>query len=67
MLMPLTLTLPPPQAFALLLGVAAVIATTGDLTSILVGFPAKRPRRPRSSTGISSPCAARRRARSARR
>jgi len=39
MLMPLTLTLPPPQAFALLLGVAAVIATTGDLTSILVGIP----------------------------
>jgi len=39
MLMPLTLTLPPSQAFALLLGVAAVIATTGDLTSILVGIP----------------------------
>ena len=38
-LMPLTLGLPPSEAFALLIGVAAVVATTGDLTSILVGIP----------------------------
>lgn len=38
-LLPLTLTLPPSQTFALLIGVAAVAATTGDLTSILVGIP----------------------------
>src|SRR5262249_40927945 len=37
--MPLTLALPPSQAFALLIGVAAVVATTGGLTSILVGIP----------------------------
>src|SRR5262245_42161152 len=38
-LMPLTLALQPSEAFALLIGVAAVVATTGDLTSILVGIP----------------------------
>ena len=38
-LLPLTLPLPPSQAFALLVGVAAVTATTGDLTSILLGIP----------------------------
>ena len=38
-LMPFTLALPPSEAFALLIGVAAVVATTGDLTSILVGIP----------------------------
>src|SRR5262245_49083802 len=38
-LMPFTLALPPSQAFALLIGVAAVVATTGDLTSILIGIP----------------------------
>jgi putative tricarboxylic transport membrane protein len=38
-LLPLTVPLPPSQAFALLIGVAAVVATTGDLTSILIGIP----------------------------
>jgi putative tricarboxylic transport membrane protein len=39
MLLPFTLGLPPTQSFALLIGVAAVVATTGDLTAILVGIP----------------------------
>ena len=38
-LIPLTITLPASQAFALLIGVAAAAATTGDLTSILIGIP----------------------------
>lgn len=38
-LLPFSVGLPPTQAFALLMGVAAVTATTGDLTSILVGIP----------------------------
>lgn len=39
LLLPLTIGLEPTQATALLLGVVAVTATTGDLTSILVGIP----------------------------
>lgn len=38
-LMPLTMGLPPSQAFAVLIGVTAVLATTGDLTSIVLGIP----------------------------
>src|SRR5205085_8034745 len=39
MLLPFAVDLSPTQTFALLMGVAAVAATTGDLTSILVGIP----------------------------
>ena len=38
-LLPFALELDPSPAFALLIGVAAVTATTGDLTSILLGVP----------------------------
>lgn len=37
--LPFAIGLSPTDAFALLMGVAAVVATTGDLTSILVGIP----------------------------
>ena len=39
LLLPFAFGLGPTEAFALLIGVAAVAATTGDLTSILVGIP----------------------------
>ena len=39
LLLPFVFPLEPAQAFALLIGVAAVTATTGDLTSILLGVP----------------------------
>ncbi len=39
LLMPFIVGLDPARAFALLMGVAAVTATTGDLTSILIGVP----------------------------
>jgi len=40
------------QAFAFLLGMSAVTNTTGDITSILFGVPANRPRPPPSSMAI---------------
>lgn len=38
-MLPFTFTMTPYEAFALLLGTYAVTATTGDLTSILIGVP----------------------------
>jgi putative tricarboxylic transport membrane protein len=39
LMLPFTFTMSPFESFALLLGAYAVIATTGDLTSILIGVP----------------------------
>lgn len=39
LLLPFTFAMSPFEAFALLLGMYAMVATTGDLTSILVGVP----------------------------
>lgn len=39
LMLPFTFTMEPVQAFAFLLGMGAVTATTGDLTSILFGIP----------------------------
>jgi TctA family transporter len=39
LVLPFSLDLPATQMFALLIGIAAVTSTTGDLTSILVGIP----------------------------
>jgi len=39
MLLPFTLSLDPVPAFALLVGAVAVLSTTGDLSSILLGVP----------------------------
>ena len=39
LLLPFVFDHPPQQAFALLIGLVSVTATTGDLTSILVGVP----------------------------
>lgn len=39
LLLPFTFVMSPFEAFALLLGMYAMVATTGDLTSILVGVP----------------------------
>ena len=39
LLLPFVFDQPPHQAFALLIGLVSVTATTGDLTSILLGVP----------------------------
>jgi putative tricarboxylic transport membrane protein len=39
MMLPFIVKMPPVQAFALLLGMASVLGTTGDITSILFGVP----------------------------
>jgi TctA family transporter len=39
LLLPVTFTMQPVEAFAFLLGMAAVTATTGDITSVLFGVP----------------------------
>src|SRR3990170_2377110 len=39
MMLPFIFTMKPVEAFAFLLGMAAVTATTGDITSILFGVP----------------------------
>jgi len=39
LLLPFIVKMPPVQAFALLLGMASVLGTTGDITSILFGVP----------------------------
>ena len=39
LMLPFIFTMQPAEAFAFLLGMAAVTATTGDITSILFGVP----------------------------
>jgi putative tricarboxylic transport membrane protein len=39
LMLPFIVKMPPVQAFALLLGMASVLGTTGDITSILFGVP----------------------------
>ena len=52
LMLPFTFYMEPVQAFAFLLGMLATSATTGDITSVLLGVPARRRRPPPSSTAI---------------
>src|SRR5918999_595813 len=43
LMLPFIYTMQPVEAFAFLLGMHAVVATTGDITSVLFGVPVVRP------------------------
>ena len=49
LMLPFVIKMTPVEAFAFLLGMACVVNTTGDITSVLFGIPVNRQRQQPSS------------------